>query len=565
MAVVTPTILSGGSPIDPAFQLRSIDIRREVNRIPRAELVLADGDAARQTFEASDGTTFEPGQEIEIKLRPEGETEDMTVFKGVVVRHTVEGDHDDTALLVEAKDPAVKLTGARRSAVFRDKSDRDVVAALLDAAGLDAGQLADTEPVHPQLVQVHVTDWDFILSRAEANGLLVVANDGEISLVKLEEIPPAGPSVPGLPVPDPLDGGAVEHSFEWGVDEIFDFEMEAHGGHQFDAVESVAWDARKLAPSAAKKAASFALAQGNLDGAALGATLGFGTDTLSHPVALSDDELQAWADATLARSRMALLRGRLSTRGFADVALLEVVEIGGIGQRFNGKTLVTGIRHRVDLDCWRTDIAFGLSPDSWAERTERVADAPAAGLLPPVSGLRIGLVAPFEEDPDKELRVKVFLPSVDPSEEAVWARLASPGAGKERGLVFRPEAGDEVVVGFLNDDPRHPVVLGSLHGSKNRPAVPFATPTADNVEKGIVTRAGTTLAFLDDEKPSVHLATAGGNKVTVDDEGERIELADQHGNAVTLSKDGVAIHSATDLVIEAGGNVEIQGVKVDVK
>ncbi len=61
MAVVTPTVLSAGEAIAQTFQLVSIDIRRTVNRIPRAELVLADGDATRGVFESSDSPDFEPG------------------------------------------------------------------------------------------------------------------------------------------------------------------------------------------------------------------------------------------------------------------------------------------------------------------------------------------------------------------------------------------------------------------------------------------------------------------------------------------------------------------------
>ena len=54
----------------------------------------------------------------------------------------------------------------------------------------------------------------------------------------------------------------------------------------------------------------------------------------------------SWADATLARSRLGLIRGRVSVPGFADLSLLDVIEIKGIGKHFNGKTLVTGWRQR---------------------------------------------------------------------------------------------------------------------------------------------------------------------------------------------------------------------------
>jgi uncharacterized protein involved in type VI secretion and phage assembly len=46
----------------------------------------------------------------------------------------------------------------------------------------------------------------------------------------------------------------------------------------------------------------------------------------------------------------------------------------------------------------------------------------------------------------------VRLPMVDGESNGVWSRLASFGAGENRGVVFRPEIGDEVVLGFFNDE-----------------------------------------------------------------------------------------------------------------
>jgi len=36
LPTVTPTILSNGQPMDPSYRLLSIDVRREVNRLPQA-------------------------------------------------------------------------------------------------------------------------------------------------------------------------------------------------------------------------------------------------------------------------------------------------------------------------------------------------------------------------------------------------------------------------------------------------------------------------------------------------------------------------------------------------
>lgn len=545
MPAVTPTILSEGSPMDPSYELLSIDIRREVNRIPRAAIRVLDGNPAKRLFAVSDTGFFEPGAQIEIKLRYEGGA-DQTVFKGVVVRHGVEAGRSGSVLSILLKDVAVKLCGARRSAVFQNKTDDAIIKQLVTDAGLTAGTIAATVPEHPEMVQYHCTPWDFILSRAEAQGLLVVVEDGTISLPK---IAPAA---------------EAKHRFEWGMGGILDLEMEADAGGQYDGVESVAWDPKEQKPTEAKQAQSVSLSPGNLDGEKLGKAIGNGVCALSHPVPLMPDELSAWADARMARSRMALCRGRIAVPGFAGVKLLDGMEIAGVGQRFNGATQVTGLRHRVDDSGWRTDLQFGLPPEGLS-RTEGVADAPAAGLLPAVSGLQIGVVAAFEEDPDGELRVKVTLPALGALGGMVWARLASPDAGKDRGYFFRPEPDDEVVVGFLDNDPRYPVILGALYGSKNAPAAAMGAPSDKNEQKGIVTRKGTTIGFLDGDKASVFIETAGKNRLLLDDDAETVVLSDQHGNSVTLSKDGIELKSAKDLKVDASGNVEIKGSKVDIQ
>ncbi|MGK3963625.1 type VI secretion system tip protein VgrG [Sorangium sp. So ce118] len=550
MAAVTPTILSNGKPMDPSYELISIDIRREVDRIPQAELRVLDGDAAKQAFAISDTGFFEPGAKIEIKLRYEGEA-DKSVFKGVVVRHGVEAGDDGSVLVIGIKDAAVKLTGARRSAVFRKMTDGAIVKELLRAASVEVGTIAETRPEHAEMVQYNSTPWDFILSRAGALGLLVVVEDGKVSLRKT------------------AIEGAPKHRFAYGITEIFDVEIEADAEHQYRAVESVAWDPKEQKPTAASKAKSVRAAQGNLDGGKLGDAVGNGTCTLSHPVPVAAEELQAWADARMARSRMALLRGRIAVPGFADIGLLDVMEVAGIGKRFNGTTLVTGLRHRVDASGWRTDVQFGLSPEAFS-RKEDIRDTPAAGLLPAVSGLQIGVVADFEDDPDKELRVKVILPGVDAKQDkAVWARLAAPDAGKARGYFFRPEPKDEVVVGFFNDDPRRPVILGALFGSKNAPPDVMGDPSEKNDKSGIVTKFGTAITLLDPDKDkaSVTIETANKNKLVIDDDAKSILLSDQHGNSIAMGEDGIKITSGKDLslTIEGKKKVTITGKEVDVK
>ncbi|MEM7584458.1 MAG: phage baseplate assembly protein V, partial [Acidobacteriota bacterium] len=259
-----------------------------------------------------------------------------------------------------------------------------------------------------------------------------------------------------------------------------------------------------------------------------------------------------------------MLRGRVTVSGLAELKPLDPIEILGIGARFNGKTLVTGIRHRVESGRWLSEVRFGLSPEGYCQQEQILAPV-AAGLLPGVRGLQIGVVSAFEADPDKEFRARVVLPAVDGDKGKVWARLACPEAGKGRGYFFRPEPGDEVVVGFLNDDPRHAVVLGSLFGSKNRPPSALAELSAENLEKGIVTKQGSTLQFHDAEKASVFLETAQKNRIEFNDETELISVSDQHGNSMTLGKEGIEIKSIKDIKIRAERNVSLVAQNLDVK
>lgn len=545
MGVITATILSQGEEMNPAYALLSMEVSKEVNRIPAVQLTLVDGDAAQGDFPISNSVFFEPGKEIEIKLRFEGDS-DVTVFKGLAVRQGVQASRQGSILTVDLKDAAIKLTHARHSAVFRDLSDAEIASRIIEDGGLTKGEIASTEPKHPEIVQYYTTNWDFMLSRADIHGLMVIVDDGTVSLRGID-----------------LSGEAV-HRFEFGLSELYDFEFELDAMHQHAAIESVSWDIENQQLTEASTAQAFSLTQGNLDGAGLARTLGFDSYLLSHPAPLDPAERQGWADARLARSRLSLIRGRLSVRGNAQIKPFDLIEIAGVGERFNGKTIVTGVRHLVDERGWQTDVQFGLTPE-WFARQPDIQDVPAAGLLPAASGLQIGVVDSFEEDPEQQLRVRVLLPAIDSEDGAVWARLVSPEAGKERGYFFRPEPGDEVVLGFFNNDPRQPVILGAMYSSSNNPPEDFAELSEDNIHKGIVTKKGTKIGFLDNDKAAIFIETAQSNKILLDDDAETIEIVDQHGNSITMTSAGIEIKSASDFKIDASGNVEIKGQQVDVK
>jgi uncharacterized protein involved in type VI secretion and phage assembly len=232
-----------------------------------------------------------------------------------------------------------------------------------------------------------------------------------------------------------------------------------------------------------------------------------------------------------------------------------------VGQRYNGDVLVTGLRHDFDLvQGWKTHVQFG-GTETWSAEDHDVSAPRAGALLPAVSGLQIGKVVSNEDDAG-EHRVRVRLPLVGMEEDGIWARVASLDAGDDRGLFFRPEVDDEVVVGFLEDDPRRAVILGMLHSSA-KPA-PLAGSN-DNHEKVYQSRSKMRLYFNDDKK-LMSFETPAGNKITLSEDAKAVTIEDQNGNKIEMTDAGIKIEAAKALELKAGTEIKLEsGTSFDVK
>jgi uncharacterized protein involved in type VI secretion and phage assembly len=229
------------------------------------------------------------------------------------------------------------------------------------------------------------------------------------------------------------------------------------------------------------------------------------------------------------------------------------VELAGVGGRFNGPVFVSGVHHRIADGEWMTTAAFGLSPRWFAAEAPNIAAPGASGQLPPISGLQTGIVKQVAKDPGGEFRVLVTLPLLAAS-QGVWARLGTFYGSSKVGAVFYPEIGDEVVLGFMNDDPRYPVILGSVYGKKLPPPYP---PDAENNVKALVTRSKLEITF-DDKKKVIVIKTPANQVVKLDDTAGAISIEDKNGNKISLSKGGIALDSASNLKLTAKGNITVQ-------
>jgi Rhs element Vgr protein len=520
-------VKADGQEVSRKHQLVSVDISVTVNRIGRARLVYVDGAAASSSFPLSDSALFKPGQRIEILAGSSDEQESL--FDGIVVRHGVRvSERAGSRLIVECRHAAMKLAVTRRSVNYFDCSDSDIIDELLSAAGVDA-DIESTTVTHKQVVQYLSTDWDFLLARAQANGKLVWC-EGDTLIVR-------APSVDAEPVCTLLYGAT-----------LLEFAAEIDARLQVDSLHGLSWDSAQQELIDVEGAAPELDAPGNLSSSELADVAGCRLD-LCH-VALCEAEAQAWADGTGVYRRLNQISGYAKCVGIGSVRPGTVVELSGVGERFNGKVFVSAVRHEYGaVQGWKTHIQFGGVP------LEPAASAPApavGGLLAPASGLHIGIVT-SNEDPDGEHRVRIRLPLLG-DDDGLWARVASVDAGDDRGFFIRPEIGDEVVIGFLDTDPRHPVILGMLHSSAK--AAPLQG-SDDNHQKLYKSRSGMRLHF-DDEKKIMTLDTPSGNALILNEDEESLTLMDQNGNKIALSADGIVLESAKALTIKASTELSLE-------
>jgi uncharacterized protein involved in type VI secretion and phage assembly len=193
-------------------------------------------------------------------------------------------------------------------------------------------------------------------------------------------------------------------------------------------------------------------------------------------------------------------------------------------------------------------------PFKWfSEEAKNISAPSASGQLPPIKGLQTGIVKKVDSDPAGEFRILVNLPLLQNKNKSIWTRLGTLYASKKAGAFFFPEPGDEVIVGFLNEDPRYPVILGSLYSKKMAP--PF-TPDEQNNKKGIVTREKLQIS-MDDKDKIIEIRTPGGHTIKIDDKSGALSIKDSNQNTISLSKGGISLTSDANLKINAKGNISM--------
>lgn len=536
--LVTFTLISDGEALPMTIGVLDIAVWQEVNRVPRARITFLDGSSADQTFALSEKEHFIPGKDIEIQVGYHSDEE--PIFKGIVTKHSIKiRPNGKSHLIVECAHPAVAMTKIRKSRYFYDSKESDAWEEIIQENKL-SNDIQSTDFVHTQLLQFESTDWDYIVSQAETNGLFVI---GELDALSIQ------PPDFNQEVTEAVNFGAT----------LLSLDAEIDASTQLSSVKGQTWDFSKTEITEIEATTQNPVTPGNLDIRALSEVVGQDEMLVRSNAKQPDEVLQKWADATLLRHELAKVRGRAQFQGIPQMKAGKIIELQGLGDRFNGKAFVSGVKHEISKGNWLIDVQFGLDAKPFAQQFE-VGTLPAAGLNPTVNGLQIGVVTQLEGDPDGDERILVNIPLMHADDRGVWTRLATTGAGDGRGIVNRPELGDEVVLGFVNDDPNSPMVLGSLHSSN----LPAPLPASDdNYEKGWITKSEIELLINDEEK-SVTVKLPSGKELHLSDDADEIAIKDDHNNTILLNADGITLESGKDIIFKtSSGDIKMEAVNVN--
>ena len=110
-----------------------------------------------------------------------------------------------------------------------------------------------------------------------------------------------------------------------------------------------------------------------------------------------------------------------------------------------------------------------------------------------------------------------------------------------RGMVFIPEVGDHVMLGFRYNDPNRPFVMGSLFNG----TIGAGGSTSNNI-KSIYTRTGSTITF--DE---------GASSILVKDPSGNTWFMDGAGNISVTAPNDITITAGKNMSVNVGENLSI--------
>ncbi|MEQ3656384.1 MAG: type VI secretion system tip protein VgrG [Dokdonia sp.] len=525
-----------GSKIKDEIEVLDIAVDMEINQITTATITIQDGGAIgapNVTFTNSEGASFVPGVAIEIKLGYGGKRK--SVFKGVITAQRIRVKNETSQLLISCKDETFQMRQGRFNSFYQDKKDSVTFKTIATKYGV-ATKIDTTTLEMPAMTQINCTDWDFILMRAAANNMMVITDKNTLIVKK-------------------IDLGETP-KFEINASQyVIDIDINLNSEQLVTDIDLTAWNSKAQAETTTTLKLQDTLKQGNLSAEKLAQDVKGQTTSFYASSELQKDELNILGESINSMRVLSKVEGKMTVPGTTSILAGDIIALSGLSTRFNGSAFISRVQHRLEDGTWLTTLYLGMSEKLGGNITHNPTNT-SAKLIPPSTGLHIATVKQIHDDPDNDFRVLVTLSAFkgEGQTEGIWARMALPYASKEVGFFFYPEVGDEVLVTFINNDPRFPVVTGALYSQNNKPK---EVADEKNQFKSIFSKSGIQIRF-DDEDKILHIATPEGHSITLDDKDKALTIVDLNKNQFIMNESGIEMKSPKDINIKADGGITLE-------
>ena len=471
------------------------------------------------------------GQFVVVDIQHGSDNGSAYIFKGVITKIRITGkDGKKGYIVLEGASPTIMLERGRRMDVYSDMTLRSIYKKLIDGVYSDYMKFVN-EPTYETkidfLMQYNETDWEFLQRIAYLYGENLFYSGSEILFGEYEEWEPVKLTY-DHEIADlefctrMLPNNSIAYQYHAEQDELLEKESPSrieNSNTYLDTAEEVNTALTKDKPTK------------NIIGA--------NVTTNAELTELRKREKSRTAAQTV------YITGKSKTYESTIGRLITVYMPESFSTKKElGTYRVVKSTHRID-ERLRYSNEFEAVPAS-------LKTMPVTEPRMPIAESVLGKVA-SNEDPQGQGRVQVDFTFANQYSK-IWMRVMTPDAGSSdvvdtnRGIVFVPEKGDQVMVGFEYGDTSRPYVMGSMFHGKNA-----AGGGDNNYKKSITTRSGSKLEFTDSEDESKYTVILQHN--------------DQNTISISVEKDKgtILLESTQDIFLKAPELIQMEAKQIVMK
>jgi len=465
----------------------------------------------------------------------------------------IEADYDSlgSRAVAHGYDLSHRLTSGRKTKTFQNVKYSDIARQIASDAGLQS-DVDETVGTVEHAIQANMSDLDFLYGIARRTGFDCRV-EGETLTFKRPVESTSAPAEGDFDSLDPIQ-------LVWNHN-LLEFRARISAVAQVAEVKVRGWDPERKEAiiGQADVSATNAHLPASPSPSELAGRVGGGIlVVVDHPIS-GQEAADALATAKAQQVGSAAYEATAVAIGSPALKAGVAVSMSGVDPALEGKWVISTTRHEFGAGSYKTHLeCSGRQDRSLHGLISNGLPGATGGEASRMTGLVIALVTD-NDDPLERGRVRLHYPWLGDDVESSWARVAMPGAGDGAGLVWLPAVGDEVVVGFEQDDISYPLVLGGLWNGSDRAPLGGGLFDAGKVKRsGFVSRNGHQLIFFDgDDESGIALLSANGEyKVSLNETTNELHVV--AGGKLLIEADSLEIKVKSDVKINAGSTLDLE-------